>query len=321
MGDGSWDDVYRYAPEGVPQTDGYWVFAPMLDGEVELFQLGTMLTGNDLTSFATAVVTSSRGVHHLRLPRNGGERVIRHDDAFRIEIERYFALTGNSLEEFRVQTTDPENGVSADVRIRPVSGHAWPMRGYRYTTTHQSILEGTITIDGTPHVVSTICAFEHAVHRPTATDGEPVVMPPFWHYEYVAWARAPQPFGSLVWHMVDHDGAQVEPSSFTTAHPMEQDTTFDSYELDYREVEEFEGERVPWAWTVSATKGDRNWRYHARVRQPLALDPRGTGFLADVLIDCDGTYRGPEGKTELRGRGRAEFLAISHNPVDGDRTF
>ena len=71
---------------------------------------------------------------------------------------------------------------------------------------------------------------------------------------------------------------------------------------------------------MSATKDDQSWSYRARVRQPLALDRRGKGFLADVLIDCEGTRRGPEGETSISGRGRTEFLVISYNPVDEDRT-
>ena len=321
-GSPGWEDVYRYAPQGVEQTDGYWVFAPMLDGEVELFQLGTLLNGDTTTSFATAIVTSTGGAQHLRLPRNSGEKVVRHDDTFRIEIEQRLALSSDApFEQFRVQTTDAQHGVAADVVIRPFSSHSWPVNGYRYTTTHDSILEGTITIDGTQHAVSTICAFEHAVYKPPAQDGEPVAMPQFWHYEYDAWAAAPKPYGSLVWHMLNRGDEKTGASSFTTSHPTNRDTTFDSYELDYGETKEFEGERLPWEWTVSATKDDQSWSYRVRVRQPLALDPRGKGFLADVLIDCEGTHRGPEGETSIAGRGRTEFLVISYNPVDEDRTF
>ena len=122
-------------------------------------------------------------------------------------------------------------------------------------------------------------------------------MPPFWHYEYVVWSGGRHPFGSLVWNMLDGDNGQVDAASFTTSHPAHQDTTYDSYELMYGEVREFEGQRVPWAWEVSATKGDESLRYRASVRQPLAMDPRGAGFLADFLLDCEGTYHGPDGET------------------------
>ena len=120
--------------------------------------------------------------------------------------------------------------------------------------------------------------------------------------------------------MLNHGDEKTGASSFTTSHPTSRDTTFDSYELDYRETKEFEGERLPWEWTVSATKDDQSWSYHAG---PTAStrSTRGKGFLADVLIDCEGTHRGPEGETGISGRGRTEFLVISYNPVDEDRTF
>jgi hypothetical protein len=312
-----WDAVYRYGPSGTGQTDGYWVFAPVHDGDVELFQMGTILAGETAVSFATAVVTASGDVRHLRLPRNSDEEVVRHDGAFRIEVGKYFALSSDAPHEvFRVETSDPEHGVSADLEIRPASGHPWPVAGYRYETTHDSIVEGTITIDGTPHAVSTRAAFEHAVYLPPSDTSERVEMPPFWHYEYVVWEGAGTPFGSLVWNMLDGDDRQVGASSFTTSHPSGRDLTYDAYELTYHEVREFEGRPVPWGWEVSATKGDERFHYRASVRRPLALDARGGGFLADFLLDCEGEYTGPDGETLIRGRGRTENLVISHNPAE-----
>ena len=108
----------------------------MLGGEVELFQLGTLLNGDTTTSFPTTIVTSTGGAQHLRLPRNSGEKVVRHDDTFRIEIEQRTALSSETpFEQFRVQTTDAQHGVAADVVIRPFSSHAWPVNGYRYHDT------------------------------------------------------------------------------------------------------------------------------------------------------------------------------------------
>ena len=52
-----WDAVYRYGPPGTGQTDGYWVFAPVHDGDVELFQMGTILAGE------TGGVVRHRGRH------------------------------------------------------------------------------------------------------------------------------------------------------------------------------------------------------------------------------------------------------------------
>ncbi len=315
-----WDAVYRYGPAGSGRTDGYWVFAPAHDGDIELFQMGTILAGESATSFATAVVTSAGEVRHLRLPRNSSEAVGRHEGAFRIELGKYFTLTSDAPHEtFRIETEDPEHGVSADLEIRPVSSHPWPVAGYQYATTHDSIIDGTITIDGTPHRLSTRCAFEHAVYLPPSDTSERVEMPPFWHYEYVVWDGTAEPFGSLVWHMLDPDDTQVGASSFTTSHPAGRDITYDAYELVYDEVREFDGRPVPWAWDVSATRGDEHFRYRARVRRPVALDPRGRGFLADFLLDCEGEHRGPTGATVLRGRGRTENLVIRHNPAEKAR--
>ena len=141
--------------------------------------------------------------------------------------------------------------------------------------------------------MSTRAAFEHAVYLPPSDTSERVEMPPFWHYEYVVWEGAGAPFGSLVWNMLDRDERQVGASSFTTSHPSGRDITYDAYELMYHEVREFEGHPVPWAWEVSATKGDERFHYRASVRRPLALDPRGAGFLADFLLDCEGEYPAP----------------------------
>ena len=138
-----WDAVYQYGASETGQTDGYWLFAPVCDGEVELFQLGTILAGDRAVSFSTAVVTSSAGVRHLRLPRNSDAEVVRDDDEFRVGLEQVFTLTRDAPNRaFRVQTTDPENDVRADLVVRPASAHAWPVKGYEYTTTHESDRRG-----------------------------------------------------------------------------------------------------------------------------------------------------------------------------------
>ena len=99
--------------------------------------------------------------------------------------------------------------MSADLEIRPASGHPWPVAGYRYETTHDSIVEGTITIDGTSHPVSTLRARSSTrctCRRRTRASASRCRRS---GTTSTSSGRREAPFGSLVWNMLDGDERQV----------------------------------------------------------------------------------------------------------------
>ena len=53
-----WPSIFQYATEDLSTSgDGYWLFAPMLAGEIELFQVSAMIVGEMVEAFAITVVT------------------------------------------------------------------------------------------------------------------------------------------------------------------------------------------------------------------------------------------------------------------------
>ena len=88
---------------------------------------------------------------------------MRHRERFCLEAGSHLTLSSDDPERvYRVQTTDAVNGVRADLQVTPATPLFWDVVGSDYRTTLDSIVEGTITIDGTAHAVSTPCAFEHS---------------------------------------------------------------------------------------------------------------------------------------------------------------
>jgi len=319
-----WRSVFQYATDDLAATgDGYWLFAPMVGTELELFQASVMVVGDSVQSFATTVVTPDAvRRHEVQTPRgqapDPGEQVVRHPERFCLEAGSHFTLSSDDPERsYRVQTTDAVNGVRADLQIRPATPLFWDVVGSDYRTTLDSVAEGTITIDGTAHAVSTPCAFEHSSWTvPSPGTPRPAgAMPPFWHYEYIQWTGGDAPFGSFLWHSLGNDGEKVQASEFHTSSPARDLSMYDTYDIVYKDIDDHDGRPLPGAWEVTATKGDENFAYRANVRRVMSSPANGAPGLSDFVLDCEGVHRGPDGETQLRGRGRTEYIVISHNPA------
>lgn len=218
---------------------------------------------------------------------------------------------------FRIQARDDEQRLAADLVVRPATPVVWDVGGSAfYGTTLDSTLEGTITIDGETTSVSTLCAFEHM--RAAESEGKPTEggWPAFWHYEYVQWADggAGAPNGSILWHRTDEHDVLDATAGLHVSDGEGGAIVYDSYELDYKDVEDHDGRPLPGSWEVRATRGDETFTYRANVRQIVTSPPSGAPGLSELLLDCEGVHQGPAGATTLRGRGRAEFLVVSYNP-------
>ncbi len=319
----NWREVFQYGiSPGPGQGEGYWVFAPFLDGEIELFQLSVLSIGDALRNLRTTVVTPD-GARNFALRPTAGQtvasdhRVIGSADRFRLEVGPYLVLSSDAADRtYRIQTVDPENDIRTDLVVRPASKHLWPIKGSHYFTTLDSVLEGTIVVKGKAHAVSTLCAFEHSTWS-VPTDGKPPTsgMPPFWHYEYIQWTDGKRPFGSFLWHILGAAGERNEDSGFLTAYPDNGALNYDAYEIVYQDIADRDGQALPQSWQVRATRGDESLSYKATVRTLTSSTFKaGLGF-SDVLLDCEGEYRGPGGVVPLRGRGRTEYIASAYNPA------
>ena len=250
-----WPSIFQYATDDLSTSgDGYWLFAPMLTGEIELFQVSTMVVGEMVEEFATTVVTPAGVRRHATHGMRGetptpDQRAVRHADRFLLEAGPLLTISSDAPDrEYRVQTNDPVNGVSADLRVTPATFLHWDIERSNYRTTLDSHLEGTITIDGTAHEVSTLCAFEHS-SWPVAAPGAPPLpkaMPPFWHYEYIQWSGADEPFGTFLWHSLGNEGEKVQASEFHASSPAHTNASmFDSYEIVYKDIDDHDGRMLP----------------------------------------------------------------------------
>ncbi len=317
-----WPDVFRYdAPKRDTDGEGYWIFAPIIVGEIELFQLSVVSLGERLRELRFTVATAD-SVHDFRLHPEPGAKVVTSQqvvwstERFHIAAAPYFDFSSDSPDRsYRIQTLDPETGTAADLVVRPAARHHWQIAGSNYLTTLDSILEGTITIGGKAHAVSTVCAFEHSTWAVPADSPPDGAMPPFWHYEYVHWSDGERQFGGFLWHILNSAGERRPPSGVITAYPGDSVAEFDSYEIVYKDIADHQGLQLPRCWEVTATKGAESFTYRAEVRRIIASTNRkGYGF-SDFLLDCQGRYSGPGGDVVLNGRGRTEYIAKSHNPV------
>ena len=160
-------DFYQYAtPEPTDKLDGYWLFATPLDGEIELFQVGTMVVGDQVRHTVAAVVTPDG----VRYERRGSDTCVRDGDRFRIQVGPLLTVTSDDGRSFRIQTPRQQNGVAADLEVRPRTPHEWDMGGAFYGTALESDIEGTISIDDVAHRISTTGAFEHAASWRSTND-------------------------------------------------------------------------------------------------------------------------------------------------------
>ena len=310
-----WRDVFQYdaAKQGA-EGEGYWIFAPFLEGEVELFQLSCLLFAGGLRELRTTVVTPD-GACNFTLPRDASEadkKIIYGADQFQLGFGPNVTLSSEAPDRaYRIQTWDPKNEVRTDLEIRPATKLLWTIPGSHYITTLDSVLEGTITIKGADHKVSTLCAFEHS------SWGKPSLgvnkMPPFWHYEYIQWNDGQKPFGSFLWNILNDADEQLQSAGFHTAYPGRGDVaSYDSYEVTYKNVEECGGVAMPQAWEVKATRGSESFHYRVKVRTVLHA---AHGMFCDVLFDAHGIYHGPNGDIPIHGRGRTEYICSSYNPA------
>lgn len=189
------------------------------------------------------------------------------------------------------------------------------MSGYSYFTTLDSTMRGTITIDGTSVDVVGRTAFEHATYD-EAQHGPRIELPPFWHYEYVAWDAGGAPFGSILWHILDEAGEQIDQTGIGTSGPSGASKTFDSFDLAYSDVQERDGILLPRTWEVHAANGDETFAYRSSVRHVASSTPRGDGFLVSFVLDCTGVHNGPAGIRHFTGTGRSEYIKWTLNPVE-----
>ena len=317
-----WPGVFRYdAPKHDTDGEGYWIFAPIIGGEIELFQLSFVSLGERLRELRFTVTTAD-GVHDFKLHPEPGNKVVTSQqviwssERFRIAAAPYFDFSSASPDHsYRIKTLDPGTGMAADLVVRPAARHHWQIVGSNYLTTLNSILEGTITIGGKSHTVSTVCAFEHSTWIVPANSPPDGAMPPFWHYEYVHWNDGKRQFGSFLWHILNSAGVRSPPSGVITAYPGDSVAEFNSYEIAYKDIADHQGLQLPRSWEVIAKKGEESLTYRAEVHRIIASTNRkGYGF-SDFLLDCQGRYSGPGGDVVLNGRGRTEYIAKSHNPV------
>lgn len=315
-----WRKVYQYSgSKAGKEGEGYWLFAPFLKGEIELFQASFLLNASGLMSVSSSVATST-GSRKLSIqgdPDAADLKIAYANDAFRLDVGRYLTFSSEAPDRYRIQTWDPENLVRADVEIRPASKLLWTIPGSHYFTTLDSVLEGSIKIAGRLHEVKTLCAFEHSCWGIPGL-GE-ARFPPFWQYEYVQWAGAEKPFGTFLWNILDAADNQLQSSGFHKAYPANDVTGCDRYSVAFKDVEDYQGKPLPRTWDVKSSNGDESFNYTAKVRTVLhSLEGMFTDVLlfTDVLIDCEGIYRGPEGETPLRGRGRTEYICKSYNPAN-----
>lgn len=317
-----WRGVFGYdAPKRDTDGEGYWIFAPMIAGDIELFQLSVVSLGERLRELRFTVATAE-DLHDFRLHPAPGDMVVTHQhvswstERFHIAAAPYFDFSSDAPDTtYRIQTHDPESGTAVDLVVRPAAGYDWQIAGSHYLTTLDAVLEGTITLRGKPYAISTVCAFEHSTWSVAAKSAPDGGMPPFWHYEYVDWSDDERQFGSFLWHILEATGKRRPPSGVLSAYPGDSVAMFDSYELVYKDIAEHQGLQLPGGWEVSATRGDERLTYRATVRRIISSSNRkGYGF-SDFLFDCEGRYSGPGGEKVLKGRGRTEYIAKSHNPV------
>ena len=96
--------------------------------------------------------------------------------------------------------------------------------------------------------MSTLCAFEHS-SWPVAPPGAPRLpnaMPPFWHYEYIQWSGADQPFGTFLWHSLGNAGEKVQASEFHASSPAHTGVSmYDTYEIVYKDIDDHDGRALP----------------------------------------------------------------------------
>ena len=75
-----WPGVFGYqAPKRDTDGEGYWIFAPALSGEIELFQLSIVTLGSHFRELRFTATTAD-GVHDFRLHPKDGEKVAKAAD-------------------------------------------------------------------------------------------------------------------------------------------------------------------------------------------------------------------------------------------------
>ena len=99
-----WRSFFQYATDDQAASgEGYWLFAPMVGTEIELFQASVMVVGDSVQSFATTVVTPEAvRRHEVQTPRGQAhepdEQVVRDQDRFCLEAGSHFILSSEDPE-------------------------------------------------------------------------------------------------------------------------------------------------------------------------------------------------------------------------------
>jgi len=312
--EGDWQEAFRYGPSS-DDVDCYYIFAPVGVGAIELFQLDVMLAYGQVLRGGITVVTADGTAHRLERTSNEDTTIVRDPDQFRLAIEGLFTLTSGAPGRFRLEATSIDDAMQVDVEVRPATKHTWPTVGYDYFTTLDSSVQGSITIEGARTPFQARGAFEHATYD-AAANGPKVQLPPFWHYEYIAWDEGVSPFGSILWHLLDETGHQIDQTSLATSGPRGAGGTFETFDLIYGDVRRVDGILLPQSWDVRATKDAEEFSYRSRVRHVASSSTRGDGFLVSFVLDCEGEHRGPSGIRRFSGVGRSEYIKWTLNPVE-----
>ena len=253
-----WQGFFQYhTDDSDRKVDGYWLFAPMLSGDIELFRIGVMVKGTQVQRCGASIVKAGE----VRLFAPGEPQITRGGDGFRFQVGSLTLTSDDPDRVFRIQARDDEQRLAADLVVRPATPVVWDVGGSAfYGTTLDSTLEGTITIDGETTSVSTLCAFEHM--RAAESEGKPTEggWPAFWHYEYVQWADggAGAPNGSILWHRTDEHDVLDATAGLHVSDGEGGAIAYDSYELDYKDVEDHDGRPLPGSWEVPRDTGGRD---------------------------------------------------------------